>query len=507
MTLRVAEAAVILARMPVAAERIRVLADLPVRPGGEFVLHWMTSARRVRFNPALERAAEIARSAGRPLVVLESLRVGYPYASDRLHAFVLEGMAENGRRLAGRATHHAYVERAAGEGSGLLEALAARACAVVADDFPTFFLPRMLDAAADRMRRMGVRLEAVDASCIVPFRLGGKDFPTAYLYRRFLQRNLPAWLDRLPARDPLAGRRLPGPRRLPAEITRRWPATARAALERPGGLVRALPVDHGVAPVAGMTGGTMAAERRLARWLDEGLPRYAEERNAPDAEGVASGLSPWLHFGHLSAFEVVTAILRREGWTSPGHGRADGARQGWWGLSASAEAFLDQLVTWRELGFATAARRPDHREYGSLPAWARRTLERHARDRRPAIYRRDALEAAATGDPLWNAAQRQLLREGTIHNQLRMLWGKKILEWTRSPREALEIALDLNDRWALDGRDPNSCSGILWCLGRHDRPWGPERPVFGTVRYMSSARMARKVSVRGYLERFGQERG
>jgi len=341
----------------------------------------------------------------------------------------------------------------------------------------------------------------------VPFRLAGRDFATAYLYRRFLQKTLPEWIDRLPAEDPLAGVRLPRPRRLPAAIARRWPAAVRGDLARPRRLVAALPVDHGVAPVEGARGGSAAAEERLARWLEEGLPRYAAERNVPDAEGVASGLSPWLHFGHLSSFEVVAAILRREAWTPPGHGRADGARQGWWGLSTSAEAFLDQLVTWRELGFVTAASRPDHREYASLPGWARATLDRHARDRRPALYRRAALEAAATGDPLWNAAQRQLLQEGTIHNQLRMLWGKRILEWTRTPEEALEIALDLNDRWALDGRDPNSVSGVLWCFGRYDRPWGPERPVFGTVRYMSSERTPRKVSVKRYLERYGEGRG
>jgi deoxyribodipyrimidine photo-lyase len=433
-------------------------------------------------------------------VVLEAVRLDYPYASDRLHAFLLQGMADNARRLAGRATYHPYVERAAGEGRGLLEALAARACAVVADDFPTFFLPRMLEAAADGLRASGVRLEAVDASCVVPFRLAGRDFPTAHAYRRFLQRNLLPWIDRLPAEDPLGD--LPPPVPLPAAIVRRWPATPIAELDAPARLLAALPIDHSVPPAA-VRGGSAAGEARLARWLAEGLPRYAEERNVPDAEGATSGLSPYLHFGHLGAFEVLAAVLRHEGWTPPGHGRADGARSGWWGLSEPAEGFLDQLVTWRELGHVTCASRPDHREYGSLPGWARATLERHARDPRPVVYRREAIAAAGTADPLWNAAQRQLLDEGSIHNYLRMLWGKKVLEWSRTPEEALATLLDLNDRWALDGRDPNSCSGIFWCLGRYDRPWGPERPIFGTVRYMSSTNTARKVGVRRYLERHG----
>jgi deoxyribodipyrimidine photo-lyase len=261
-------------------------------------------------------------------------------------------------------------------------------------------------------------------------------------------------------------------------------------------------VDPGVPPAAAQ-GGSASGEARLRRFLADGLPRYAEQRASPDAD-AASGLSPWLHFGHLSTFEVVRAVLEREGWAphllAP---KADGARAGWWGLSAGAEAFLDQLVTWRELGFVTAVHLPDHRGYGSLPAWARATLERHARDRRPAVYALDALEAARTHDPLWNAAQRALAREGALHNALRMIWGKRILEWTRAPAEALEAMLHLNDRWALDGRDPSSVSGIAWCLGRYDRPWGPERPVFGTVRYMSSERMARKVSLERFLERFG----
>lgn len=486
--------------MTVPAERILAANGAPVRPERELVLYWMIANRRARSNPALERSVEIARSLGKPLVVLEALRCDYPWASDRLHAFVLEGMADNARRLAGRALHHPYVEPSRGAGKGLVAALAARACAVVTDDWPAFFLPRAVEAAA---RALDVRLEAVDGSCLVPFRLAGRDYPYAHAYRRHLQKTLPRFLDLLPARDPLARARLPALARLPAEILRRWPAAKPRDLERPGRLLARLPVDHDVAPVPSRRGGSAAAGRRLRAFLDRGLPRYAEERNDPDA-GASSGLSPWLHFGHLSSFEVVRAVLEREGWT-PGSlpPKATGAREGWWGLSPGAEAFLDQIVTWRELGFVTCAHLPGHREWGSLPAWARATLERHARDPRTPVYSRADLEGARTHDPLWNAAQRELLREGAIQGYLRMLWGKKILEWTRSPREALATMLELNDRWALDGRDPNSLSGIFWCLGRYDRPWFPERPIFGTVRFMSSDRTARKVELASYLERWG----
>ena len=182
---------------------------------------------------------------------------------------------------------------------------------------------------------------------------------------------------------------------------------------------------------------------------------------------------------------------------------ANGRRAGWWSVGANAEAFLDQLITWRELGFNVCHKRSDHDRWESLPDWAVATLSKHAPDRREHVYTIDEFAAASTHDPLWNAAQTQLLREGTIHNYLRMLWGKKILEWTAEPREALEVMIELNNRYALDGRDPNSYTGIFWVLGRHDRPWGPERPIFGKVRYMSSANTARKFPVRAYLDRYG----
>jgi deoxyribodipyrimidine photo-lyase len=202
--------------------------------------------------------------------------------------------------------------------------------------------------------------------------------------------------------------------------------------------------------------------------------------------------------------EVLSEIERAGDWSARdvAGGSRGGKRGTWWGADASTEAFLDQLVTWRELGQHFALRRPDHGLYGSLPAWARATLEAHATDPREPCYGRARLESAGTHDELWNAAQRQLVAEGVMPNYLRMLWGKKVLEWSRSPREALAHLIELNNRYALDGRDPNSESGIFWTLGRFDRPWGPERPIFGTVRYMSSDATRRKLDVTGYLERW-----
>jgi deoxyribodipyrimidine photo-lyase len=176
-------------------------------------------------------------------------------------------------------------------------------------------------------------------------------------------------------------------------------------------------------------------------------------------------------------------------------------------MSPPAESFLDELLTWREVGFNFCSQRPDFGQFSSLPAWAIKTLDAHRRDPRPDLYDLEAFESAATHDPLWNAAQRELMRDGRIHNYLRMLWGKKVLEWSASPEEALDVLIHLNNKYAVDGRDPNSYSGIFWCLGRYDRPWGPERPIFGTIRYMSSDSTKRKLDWKAYIARYGEEAG
>jgi deoxyribodipyrimidine photo-lyase len=463
---------------------------------GDYVLYWMIAHRRATWNFALQHAVAWSRELNRPLVVLEAVQADYPFASDRFHRFLLQGMAENARRLGGRVLYHPYVEPEPGQGRGLLPALARKACIVVTDQFPALHLPRLVAAAG---RRLAVRLEQVDANGLLPLGAASQAYKRAVDFRRHLQRQLRLKLPELPVPDPLAGVGLPRLERLPATVCRRWPAAAPDTIDLAG-----LPLDHHVRPVA-LAGGTAAAERALERFVSRALPRYAEDRNHPDRD-AASGLSPWLHFGHLASQQVMAAVLGREGW-SPFRlaERATGARAGFWGASAPAEAFLDQLLTWRELGFNACAHLNEPAAYESLPEWAQRTLAAHARDPRLNQYDLAQFEAARTHDPLWNAAQRQLVREGRIHNYLRMLWGKKILEWSPSPQSALQTLFTLNDRYALDGRDPNSLSGIFWVLGRYDRPWGPERPIFGTVRYMSSKNTLRKVRAREYLARYTPE--
>ena len=458
----------------------------PVNRSGDYILYWMIAARRVHWNFALDRAVKWSRRLRKPLVILEALRLDFPWATERVRRFVLEGMRDNRRALEDKsALCYPYLERKSGEGKRLLAALAARAAVVVTDQFPCFFLPRMVAAAA---AKLPVRLEQVDSNGLLPMRAAGREFSTAFAFRRFLQNHLPEHLGEFPSPDPLAHARIPRLKSLPRSITKRWPM---ARLD-----------TCGARGAGELTGGSTAARKQLMRFLNSKLGDYPEKRNEPGEDG-ASGLSPYLHFGHISAHEVFHAIARRERWTAEQIGvRATGKRTGWWQMSAGAEAFLDQLVTWRELGFNCCVYRRGYDRYESLPEWARRTLEEHSGDQRRPRYTLEQLESARTHDALWNAAQRELVAEGRIHNYLRMLWGKKILEWTRTPREALRVMIELNNRYALDGRDPNSYSGILWCLGRYDHPWGPERPVFGTVRYMSSENTARKFDVTGYLKKY-----
>jgi deoxyribodipyrimidine photo-lyase len=487
-------------RLP--AQRLSLANGAATNPSGDYVLYWMIANRRSGWNWALERAVEWARHLGKPLVVLEALRCDYPWASDRLHAFLLQGMAGNARAFAARhVTYLPIVEGERGAGRGLLAALAARACLVVTDEAPVFFLPRMVAAAASRLP---VRCEKVDSYGLLPLAATDAVLPTAYAFRRLLQRLLPRHLETLPRPDPLAGAPLPSLAELPPGVAARWPSASPAVLAAHATALAPLPIDHTVPMVTDTPGGSEAGAWVLERFLTQRLARYAWARNHPD-EDAPSGLSPYLHFGHVSVHQVLEALAGQEGWSTERlSGKADGKKAGWWGMSEGAEAFLDELVTWRELAANLAAKRDDGEAYESLPPWARATLEAHAGDPRPALYTPEQLAAAATHDPLWNAAQRQLLTEGTIHGYLRMLWGKKILEWSPTPEDALAVMFELNHRYALDGRDPNSAAGIMWCLGRYDRPWGPERPVFGTVRYMSSANTRRKLRLTAYLERFGR---
>ena len=411
-----------------------------VNGGGEYVLYWMTAYRRRCFNFALERAVFWAVEMRKPLLIFEPLACRYPWASTRIHTFVMQGMRDNLKEFKGApVTYVPFVEGSPGKGREWMSRIGRRACVIVTDDFPAFEIPKWIAAATTRFP---VLFEKVDSNGIFPMRATDRVFVTAHSFRTFLAKQAPPGM---PLADPLAGVDLPRMR----------------SIEMPAVELTSVPaiVDRTVEPVKSVPGGVSAARACLRAFVS--------------GNAASSGLSPYLHFGHISSHEVyqrVTETRRPE-----------------------SEHFIDQLVTWRELGFNMCALSAGYDRYESLPQWAQTTLAKHSADPRPTLYSMEEFETAATHDELWNTAQQELVNSGRIGNRLRMLWGKKILEWSRTPQEALRIMIHLNNKYALDGRDPNSYSGIFWILGRYDRPWGPERPIFGLVRYMSSQNTARKL--------------
>lgn len=475
-------------------QRLSVLVDEP--PTGEYVLYWMTAYRRTRSNFALQRAVEWASELRLPLVVFAALRVDYPWANDRIHAFAIDGIAEVAAACEGRVACVAYLEPDPGAGSGLLSRLGERAAVIVGDNAPVFFLPAARRAAVDQVQ---CRFEVVDHNGLVPMSVTDREFRRAVDLRRFNQQVLPDHLDDVPDDDPLAGLSAGLSSSVPAPIEAIMTDYPSARIDREA--VGGLPIDHSV-PATLLVGGQTAAVVRLNEFAVSGLLRY-DERNQPDSE-AESGLSPYLHFGHVSVHQVVQTVVDAEEWSpaelSP---TARGSRSGWWGMSAQAEGFLDQVVTWRDIGYRAAHLSASYDEYEAISDWAKLTLEEHAADPREHVYGLEEFAQSETHDEIWNAAQRQLVETGLMHNYLRMLWGKKILEWTPHPRVAHDIMFELNNRYALDGRDPNSVSGIHWVLGRFDRAWGPEREIFGKVRYMTSDSTRRKLKLTNYLNRYG----
>ncbi len=475
--------------------RLRRLNEARTNGRGAYVLYWMQAYRRLDHNHALDYALRCAGEMQKPLVVYEGLRLDYPWASRRLHRFVLEGMRDNAAAAAALGVSYwPYVETVEQPARGLLRKLANAAALVVTDDFPCFVVPGQSAALARQTR---TPVFAVDANSVVPLSLlGAAVGAAAHLRPRIHKAFAEGWAHRA-ARKPVV------------------PPVARGALEAPfevwdpGRLEEsfdALPLDRSVPEVPGIVGGARAAKTRLRQFLKQRLRGYAEERSSPTAPdaGHASGLSPYLHFGHIAIEEVAEAVLATTGDFDPEELRVHnrGKREGYFSDDADVNSFLDEALTWRDVGFQWHwTRRADTVSLErALPGWALASLRAHAGDKRSHLYTPEEWEAGATHDPLWNAAQRELCATGTIQNYLRMLWGKKVIEWSRTPAEAYQTLVHLNNKYALDGRDPNSYTGILWCFGLFDRPWAPERPVLGVLRYMSSDNTARKFKLGPYYE-------
>lgn len=441
---------------------------------GDYVLYWMQSTQRFEENWALRYATLEADRLGLPLLIHHGLDPTYPYASDRVHTFVLEGA----RELAARAStlglaYRFALRRTRDDDRRVVDRIAARAALVVTDHYPTAGVFERTLRFADRV---ACRVVMVDSVGIAPAAEFPNEQSAAFTMRGRLLKGLDAHLEEVVDRAP---KRALSDSVL-ARIEVEWLDLERLDIANE---VARCEIDHTVGAVEDVRGGLLAARARLQEFVADGLDAYDERRREPSDEGGSSRLSRWLHFGMIASAEVVRAA------------RA-------YAPQPALDSFLNEIVVWRELSLNFCLRRTDYMKLRSTPAWAQKSMAAHKDDARDVIYSLRQLEEGTTGSELWNASQHELVQSGTMHNAVRQLWGKSVLLWTRRYGDALRILLYLNDKYAIDGRDPNGFSGIQWCFGRFDRPF-PERPIWGTIRPMSLERARSKYDTQSYIERWG----
>jgi deoxyribodipyrimidine photo-lyase len=457
------------------ANRITPLNEVRRQPEGDFVLYWMQSTHRFEDNWALRHAVREADRLNKPLLIHQGLDPTYEHASDRFHTFILQ----NARELASRAaalgfTYRFALRRRRDDDRRVVDRIAARAALVITDRFPAAGIDeRSLRFAS----RVSCRVEAVESHAIVPSGLFTKEEYAARTIRPKLYKVLDTMLE--PVEDRAA--RLKLPKKLLDSLGVEWLDLAKCDIATE---VAACEIDHTVGPVAPtvMASGYTAARARLDWFVNNTLDGYAERRGEPGDPDGSSRLSPYLHFGQISAAEVLRAVKQAGG----------------------SESFDNELVVWRELSLNFCLWNPKFGSLKALPDWVHRTMLKHVDDEREVLYSLAELEEARTHEPLWNAAQRELVATGLMHNVMRMLWGKSVLLWTRKYSDAFKHLVYLNNKYALDGRDPSSYAGIQWCFGKFDRAF-QERPVWGQIRPMSLFRARAKYDTESYLARWGDQ--
>jgi deoxyribodipyrimidine photo-lyase len=445
----------------VEGERLRFLDPRPIRDG-KYVLYWMQASQRTHYNHALLHASYLSQSLDLPLVVYFGLTDGYPEANLRHYAFMLEGLKEVSHDLEHMGIR--FVIRKCEPAEGALS-LSKDAAIVVCD---MGYLRHQREWRAQLAERAPCQVVQVETDAIVPVQ-------TAYVKEAYSAAVLRPRLHKLMERFMV----------VPETV---WPTRGSLDLDIEGedaagltGLLKDMKVDRSVPPVKDLSGGPGQANELLDIFLERASEYYSEQKNDPSLR-MQSDLSPYLHFGHISPLYIALRAISRP--------------------SGGTDAFVEELFVRRELSLNFVHYRNDHDSFTCLPTWASNTLMKHSTDRRERVYSLEELEHGETHDPYWNAAQHEMVSSGKMHGYMRMYWGKKILEWTQDPREAFSRALHLNNKYELDGRDPNSYAGIAWCFGKHDRPWG-ERAVFGSVRYMNDKGLERKFDMEGYIKRVG----
>ena len=446
--------------------RILIRRDGPPRPEGKCVVYWMQRAMRIHENPALDVAIEAANLLGLPVVVFFSVIPNYPNANLRHYHFLQQGLrdveadaAELGVGFVLRRHPHNSLEKFLEEVDAAL---------LIGDENPCREPERWRKVLA---RKLKLPYWTVDADVVVPSSVFGRDYFLLQHMRPHLKAALPRFL--VAPNHPKPQHQFRDPRSLQSDSLEHDITAAFRDL------------DRSIGPVDTFTGGTHAALKHLHEFVNHRLKDYDEKRNHPELNGT-SRLSPYLHFGNIGPLTIALAVEN-----AAAKGKAS---------RAAADRFLDQVIAWRELSVLFVKYNPNYDNWECAEPWARQTLIEHTADNRPYRYTFHQLERAQTHDDLWNAAQRQMVNEGWMHNYMRMYWAKMILEWAPDPARAFEWAVILNDRYELDGRDPNGYQGIAWAIvGKHDRPWF-NRPIFGLVRPMSGASTAKKFDSRSYID-------
>ena len=448
-------------------ERVLLLNDKPVNPSAKFVLYWMQMYKRVDNNHSLIYAIRMANELRLPLVVYEGLKYYYPWASDRIHTFILEGVEEKRLEFERLGIRYVfYLQKNAESPKRTVEKLAKDAALIVTDDFPCFIIPEHNRRLAELAH---IPVYAVDSNGVIPMSKFEREEYAAYTIRPKIRKLLDRYLTPLPFETinvPSVGLAVDCPETAVRSTTI-------------SGLVSECDIDHTVSASEHYHGGMFEGRKRLKKFVDEILPDYEKARSKPDRDG-SSRLSAYLHFGFLSPIDIALAVRN-----------ADAPQE-------SKDAYLEELIVRRELSYNMTRHNPAYDSLAALPAWVHKTMREHAGDERSFNYSLEQLEAAQTHDELWNAAQREMVATGEMHNYVRMLWGKNVIAWSPSYEIAFETLVHLNNKYCLDGRDPNSYAGILWCFGKHDRPW-MERPVFGTIRYMTSGSTGKKFDSKKYI--------
>lgn len=443
----------------ISKERIKQLNNKEILSNKSYVLYWMQASQRTHYNHALEYAIDAANKLNKPLLVYFGLTDNFPEANKRHYYFMLEGIKEVEENLLNR--NIKMVIKHNSPEIGAID-LSKDACALITDRGYLKVERKWREIVANSVDCIAIQVES---NVIVPIQIASnkEEYAAATIRNKI---NSKISLFALPLEEKKINNSL-----LNMNIDS-------LNIKNIDDVINNLNIDSSVTKT-NFKGGTSEAYKHLTNFINNKIMYYNELKNEP-ANDYTSNLSPYLHFGQISPLDIFLKLKDVD--------------------SSTKESFLEELIVRRELAYNFVFYNDNYDSYECIPTWAKQTLEKHKKDIRENIYSLQDFENAKTHDPYWNAAEKELVLAGKMHGYMRMYWGKKILEWTSDPKEAYKITLYLNNKYSLDGRDPNAFTGVAWCYGKHDRPW-TERNIFGNIRYMNDKGLERKFDIEKYVQK------